>query len=50
MKVVLCGSSSCCPAVEVLSDKVLIGEDANTCTLTKEQWQILRGKVLSGEL
>ncbi len=51
MKVVLCGTKgSCCPAVEVLADKVTIGEDENTCELTKEQWEILKDKILTGEL
>ena len=50
MKVVLCHTKDCCPAVEVFDDKVTIGEDDNTCVLTKEQWGILKEKVRKGEL
>ena len=50
MKVYLCHTDSCCPAVEITDSGVRIGEAENTCTLTKEQWNILVEKITSGEL
>ena len=51
MKIVkLCREGTCCPAVKVADSKVEIGEDGNTCTLTMEQWQILKEKILKKEL
>jgi len=51
MKIVnLCASGSCCPVVKVTEDKVEIGEKANTCVLTKEQWETLKDKILKKEL
>lgn len=50
MKVYLCGDKGCCPAVEIAGDAVRIGEEGNLCTLSREEWDALRGKVLSGEL
>jgi len=54
MKVVLCNDGSCvppkCPVVDVRSDKVIIGEKKNVCTLTKAQYNILRQKIISGEI
>jgi hypothetical protein len=49
-KVVLCHDKSCCPEVIVEDAKVTIGEDENICVLTKTEWEILREKILSGEL
>lgn len=46
----LCKEGSCCPEVRVGKAQVTIGEDENTCTLTREQWEILREKVLRQEL
>lgn len=46
----LCREGSCCPEVNVLDTFVKIGEDDNICTLTVDQWEILREKILSGEL
>ena len=46
----LCKEGSCCPMVKVTDEKVVIGEDENTCVLTREQWEILKGKVLSKEI
>jgi hypothetical protein len=34
----------------VTEDKVEIGEKANTCVLTKEQWETLKDKILKKEL
>ncbi len=51
MKVVkLCREGSCCPVVSVFEDRVEIGEDKNTCVLTKEQFEVLKEKVLAKEL
>ena len=46
----LCQEGSCCPEVKVYDSKVEIGEDDNTCVLTIEQWEILKGKVLNQEI
>jgi len=46
----LCKEGSCCPEVIVGKDKVVIGEDENICTLTKEQWSILKEKIISREI
>ena len=55
MKVILCGGGTCetvknCPAVEINGDVVTIGEDENICTLTLEQFNIMKEKILAGEL
>jgi len=51
MKIVkLCREGSCCPAVKVGDSGVEIGEDDNITTLTTEQWNILKEKILSKEL
>jgi len=51
MKIVkLCKEGSCCPEVRVTESQVEIGEKDNVCVLTVAQWEILREKVLNGEL
>ena len=54
MKIVLCSEGSCipqkCHIVDVQEDKVIIGEKENTCTLTREQFDILKEKIKSGEI
>jgi hypothetical protein len=54
MKVTLCIGDVCipqkCPVVDVQEDKVIIGEKKNVCTLTRAQFNILREKILRGEL
>jgi hypothetical protein len=54
MAVVLCTDDGCippkCPIVDVQEDKVIIGEKDNICTLTREQFDILKEKVRTGEL
>ncbi|MBN1374679.1 MAG: hypothetical protein JXA01_00850 [Dehalococcoidia bacterium] len=51
MKIIkLCREGSCCPAVTVFEDRVEIGEDENTCTLSKYQFGILKEKILSKEI
>jgi hypothetical protein len=54
MKVVLCIDGIChppkCPILDIQSDKVIIGEKNNVCTLTKPQYEILRQKIINGEI
>jgi hypothetical protein len=51
MKVVrLCSASGGCPVVKITDEQVEIGEKNNTCVLTKEQWEILKDKILKKEL
>jgi len=54
MAVVLCNDGSCvppkCPIVDVQEERVIIGEKTNVCTLTREQFDILKEKVKSGEI
>lgn len=49
MKVYIC-DKSCCPAVEMTGDEVLIGEDTNIVRLKKNEWNNLVEKIQSGEL
>jgi hypothetical protein len=46
----LCSEETCCPRVEFTEEKVYIGEEGNICVLTREQWNSLVDKVLSGQL
>jgi len=54
MVVVLCNDDTCvppkCPIVDVQEDKVIIGEKDNVCTLTREQFNILKEKIKTGVL
>jgi hypothetical protein len=54
MNVVLCNDGVCvppkCPVVDIRSDKVIIGEKQNVCTLTRSQFEILRQKILTSEI
>ncbi len=51
MKIVnLCQEGSCCPVVKVTDTQVEIGEKDNLCTLTREQWETLKAKILDKEL
>lgn len=52
MKVVLCPDCGTkeCPIVDVREDSVFIGEDDNVCTLTHEQFDILKEKIKNNEL
>jgi len=54
MKVVLCLDGVCvppkCPVVDIQEDKVIIGEKQNVCMLTRAQFEILRQKILTGEI
>lgn len=40
----------CCPLVELEEDFVRIGEEGNLCTLKRVEWEVLRTKILRGEL
>ncbi len=46
----LCAPQGGCPEVKVTDTHVEIGEANNTCVLTLEQWESLKGKILAGEL
>jgi hypothetical protein len=54
MKIVLCTDSVCippkCPVVDIQDDKVVIGEKDNVCTLTKEQFGILKKAILNKQI
>ena len=54
MKVTLCVGEVCkrpkCPVVDVKEDKVIIGEKDNICTLTKDQFNILKDKIKRGKI
>lgn len=54
MKVVLCNDGTCvppkCPVVDVQDAQVVIGEKDNICTLTREQFDILKEKIKNNEL
>ena len=50
MKIIsMCGSCSQCPVVKIGDDRVEIGEEGNLCTITIEQWETLKQKILDGE-
>jgi hypothetical protein len=54
MKVSLCVGNVCvpakCPVVDIQQDKVIIGEKKNVCTLTRAQFEVLRQKIMNGEI
>jgi hypothetical protein len=54
MPIVLCVDGVCdppkCPVVDVQKDKVIIGEKGNICTLTREQFDILKEKIKNDEV
>ena len=51
MKIVnLCAEGSCCPVIKITDIQVEIGEKDNTCVLTKEQWGVLKEKILKKEI
>lgn len=41
-----CSKCSSCPVIEFNDDSVKIGEKDNTCTLTLDQWEDLKRKIL----
>ena len=51
MKIVsLCHCCGACPAVKIDEEKVEIGEKDNLCILSKSEWEVLKQKILNGEL
>ena len=54
MTIVLCNDGTCvppkCPVVYVQENSVIIGEKENVCTLTKEQFDILKEKIKNDEI
>ncbi len=51
MKIIsLCREGSCCPVVKITDEHVEIGEKDNTCVLQKSEWEVLKEKVLAGEI
>jgi hypothetical protein len=46
----LCRQGFCCPVIKITDEKVEIGEKENLCVLTREQWEILKEKILSQEI
>jgi hypothetical protein len=48
--ITLCREGSCCPTVRITDEKVEIGESYNVCTLTRDQWEILKEKILNKEI
>jgi hypothetical protein len=53
-RIVLCTDDTCvppkCPTVDVEDNKVTIGEKDNVCTLTREQFEILKTKIKNDEI
>lgn len=51
MKIVsLCRDCQCCPVVKIEDERVEIGEKDNICVLTKSEWEVLKEKILNGEI
>jgi len=51
MKIVsLCKPDSCCPVVKITDEYVEIGEKDNICILKKSEWEVLKKKILDGEI
>ncbi|MBI2980544.1 MAG: hypothetical protein HYY41_06980 [Chloroflexi bacterium] len=50
MKIInLCGQNSCCPVVKIDDDRVEIGEKNSLCILSRQEWEILKQKIINGE-
>lgn len=53
-RIVLCTDDTCvppkCPTVDVDGNTVTIGEKENVCTLTKDQFEILKEKIKNDEI
>ncbi len=51
MKIVtLCREGSCCPVVKIADDHVEIGEKDNVCVLTRDQWEVLKERIIKREV
>jgi len=46
----LCREGSCCPVVKITDKHVEIGEKDNICILKKSEWEVLKKKILDGEI
>jgi hypothetical protein len=46
----LCREGSCCPVVKIGEQQVEIGEKGNSCILTEDEWEVLKQKIINGEL
>jgi hypothetical protein len=46
----LCPACTACPEVVIDGDQVRIGEDANTATLKRDEWNVLVDLIQSGQL
>ena len=46
----LCPACTNCPEVVIGGDQVLVGEDANTAVLKREEWNVLIDLIQSGRL
>ena len=51
MKVIsLCSACEACPVVRIDGDRIEIGEEDNICVLKKSEWEVLKQKILNGEI
>ncbi len=51
MKIVsLCHPGAGCQVVKIDEEHVEIGEKDNICVLTKSEWEVLKQKILNGEI
>ncbi len=50
MKIVSLCDSGHCPVVKLDDERVEIGEKDNVCVLTRDEWEVLKRKILSGEM
>ncbi len=51
MKIVsLCHCCESCPVVKIDDEQVEIGEKDNLCVLTKDEWEVLKQKILNKEI
>ncbi len=46
----LCSACQSCPVVKIDDDRVEIGEKDNICVLTKDEWEVLKQKILNREI
>jgi len=45
----LCGSGHC-PVVKITDEYVEIGEKDNVCILKKDEWEVLKEKIVNKEI
>jgi len=50
MKIYQCGEKGCCPSVDIGNESVTIGEKENKCTLSMDEWDELKNRIISGEI